>query len=356
VATRTAKQTSPARPATRRGFRWGRSTDERLLGLELRELDVRIESTWVEDVRDELHANLERRGLVFRPHTWVSNDWFTPQGVTGFAVPFFLLHPRLIKLERSQLLEVDGGTRETCLKTMRHECGHAMQNAYRLNRRRRWQQLFGRSSMRYPTGYRPDPGSRDYVQHLRLYYAQSHPDEDFAETFAVWLSAPNVWRRRYRGWPALDKLEYVNELMEQVGASAPPVRKRSRPDELGTISQTLGEYYRARRKHYSPGSSYPDVHGADLIRLFSDEPRHASRMHASAFIRRNRREIRALVARWTGEYQFTLEHMLDDMIARCRVLKLRAVGPERKLLLDFAMLLTVRTIHFLYSRRNWIPL
>lgn len=344
------------RPAARRGFRWARSSDERLLGLQLRQLDVRLDDTWVADVLDELHANLDRRGFRFQPHVWVSNDWFTPQGVPGFAVPFFLLHPRLARLERKQMLEVDGGTRETCLKNMRHECGHAIQNAYRLNRRRRWQQLFGRSSTPYPQGYRPNPASRRHVQHLRLYYAQSHPDEDFAETFAVWLQPPSVWKKRYAGWPALKKLEYVDEVMSEIRDKPAPVRNRRQVDALRTLRQTVGRYYQAKRRHYSPGESYPDVYSADLRRLFSDDPKHAQREKASAFLRRNRREIRELVARWTGEYQFTLDHVLDDMISRCRDLKLRAVGSERALRMDFAMLLTVRTIHFLYSRRNWIPL
>lgn len=322
----------------------------------MRELGVRVENTWVAEVLDELSLNLERRGVTFRPHSWVSNDWFSPQGVPGFAIPFYLLHPRLMRLERGQMLEVDGGTREACLKNMRHECGHAIQNAYRFNRRRRWQQLFGKSSTRYPSGYRPDPGSREHVQHLRLYYAQSHPDEDFAETFAVWLQSPSVWRRRYARWPALKKLEYVDELMAGIADVRAPVRNRRQVDALNTLKQTLGTYYRAKRKHYSPGKSYPDVYSADLRRLFSDQPRHARHELASAYLRRNRREIRELVARWTGEYQFTLDHVLDDMISRCRELKLRAVGPERKLRMDFAMLLTVRTIHFLYSRQNWVPL
>ncbi|MHC4845396.1 MAG: putative zinc-binding metallopeptidase [Planctomycetota bacterium] len=319
-------------------------------------MDVRIEHTWTADVLDELRANLDRRGVSFRPHTWVSNDWFTPQGVPGFAIPFYLLHPRLARLERKQMLEVDGGTRESCLKNMRHECGHAIQNAYRLNRRRAWQKLFGRSSAPYPQGYQPNPASRNHVQHLRLYYAQSHPDEDFAETFAVWLQPPSIWRRRYKGWPVMKKLEWVDEVMAEIADAPAPVRNRRHVDSLKTLEQTLGAYYEAKRRHYAPGESVPDVYSADLKRLFSDDPRHARRELASAFLRRNRRDIRELVAYWTGEYQFTLDHVLDDMIARSRELKLRAVGAERKLRMDSAMLLTVRTIHFLYSRRNWIPL
>ena len=64
------------------------------------------------------------------------------------------------------------------------------------------------------------------------------------------------------------------------------------------------------------------------------------------------------VARWTGENQLTLDAVLDDMISRCRELDLRAVGSEQKLVMDFTVLLTAKTMHALFgpSRRKWIAL
>ena len=240
------------------------------------------------------------------------------------------------------------------MKILRHECGHAIQHSYALHRRRRWQELFGKSSQKYPDYYRPNPASRRYVQHLRLYYAQSHPDEDFAETFAVWFQPRAVWRKRYAGWPALKKLEYVDELMEELKTQSPLVHSRTQVEPLRAIKQTLREYYAEKQSIYQ--SSYPDVYDRDLMRLFSRDPKHQQYELASKFLRRNRSEIRRLVSRWTGEYQFTLEQVLKEMIGRCGELKLRAVGSERKLCMDFAVLLTVKTMHFLYSRKNWIAL
>lgn len=303
---------------------------------------------------EELYAELERRDLCFRPHVWLSHDWFSPDGVPGIAISFYLAHPRLMRLERSQMLEVEGGSREECMKILRHECGHAIQHAFQLQRRRHWQQLFGKSSQKYPDFYRPNPTSRHYVQHLRLYYAQSHPDEDFAETFAVWLQPRAVWRKRYAGWPALKKLEYVAELAEELKGARPVVRTRRHIDPLRTIRKTLREYYTEKRERYQ--LSYPDIYDRDLTRLFSNDPKHRNHERASKFLRRNRTEIRRLVSRWTGEYQFTLEQVLNDMIGRCRELKLRAVGSERKLRMDFAVLLTVKTVHSLYGRKNWVAL
>jgi len=155
-----------------------------------------------------------------------SAKWFSPADVPGVALPFYLAHPRLIKLERSRMLYVEGATLETCMQYLRHEIGHAILHAYRLNRRRRWQRTFGSSSKPYPRAYQPNPASRRYVHHLPGWYAQSHPEEDFAETFAVWLRPHSGWRRRYRGWPALKKLEYVDSLMTELTGRVQLARRR----------------------------------------------------------------------------------------------------------------------------------
>ena len=334
---------------------WEDLTDSELLGVRLRDLGVRIEGTWIEECLAELYGELERRDIRFRPYAWLSSDWFVPDRVTGIAIPFYLAHPRLMKLERKQMLEVEGGTRGEMMKILRHECGHALDNAYGLSREALRRELFGDPSKRYPEHYRPNPASRRHVQHLRLYYAQSHPLEDFAETFAVILaSRAGGWRKRYAEWPVLRKLEYVDQLLDRLRGSAPRHLSREKPDSLPTLGMTLREYYADKHQRYLV--SYPDIYDRDLRRLFSDDPKHARRELASKFLRRNRTEIRRLVANWTGEYQFTLEQVLNDMIGRSRELKLRAAGPERRLKMDFAVLLTVKTVDFHYSRRNWFAL
>lgn len=335
---------------------WHRLSNEKLLRLRLKDLPLRIEGTWLEEMVQKLYGELEDRGIVFRPHVWLSDDWFSPADVPGFAIPFYLVHPRLRRLERDQLLDVEGASRFECMKILRHETGHAIQHAYQLQRRRKWQALFGKSSTRYPEYYRPNPASKRYVQHLRLWYAQSHPDEDFAETFAVWLRPRSDWRRRYAGWPALRKLQYVDELMAEIGTAKPLVNSRREVEPLHRIRRTLAEHYDQRRRKYTV--KFPNIYDADLRRLFSEEQRHRRNETAAAFLRRNRAEIRRLVAKWTGEYQYTLNIVLDDMIGRCRDLRLRVAGPERDVLMQFAVLLTVKTMHYLYApgRRERIPL
>lgn len=335
---------------------WATWSNDRLLELRLKDLDLTLEGTWLEGCLATLHEELERRSIRLRPHAWLSDEWFAPDTTPGIAIPFYLAHPRLMRLERSQILDVEGGTVPECMRILRHEAGHAVQHAWQLQRRRRWQQLFGRSSTRYPAYYRPNPASKHYVQHLRLWYAQSHPDEDFAETFAVWLRPRSDWRKRYADWPALRKLEYVDELMAEIGDTTPLLRTRRTVDPLHRLSRTLAHHYQARRSLYS--IEFPTIYDRDLRRIFSDDPRHRRSPAASTFLRANRARIRQMVGKWTGEYQLTLDAVLGDMIGRCRQLKLRAVGPARQLRMDFTVLLTVKTMHSLYSpsRRDWIAL
>ncbi|MFQ5847656.1 MAG: putative zinc-binding metallopeptidase [Candidatus Methylomirabilales bacterium] len=318
------------------------------------DLDVRIEQTDLEDRIKQLYGELEDRGLQFRPHFWLSDDWFTPDDVPGTAIPFYMAHPRLARLELNQMLEVEGGTPEWCMRILRHETGHAIENAYLLRRRRRRQKLFGKSSEPYPEFYTPRPYSKSFVLHLDTLYAQSHPDEDFAETFAVWLYPESMWKERYAGWPALKKLEYIDELMREIAGRKPLVVSKGRVDPLSRLRRTLRKHYKEKRGHY--GLEYPNFYDRDLRRLFSDAPEFAGNMSAAGFLHRVRKEVRRKVAGWTGEYQYTIDQVLEDVIERCRELKLRLAGPEDQTKLDFTVLLTVQTMNYLHSGRHRVAL
>jgi hypothetical protein len=330
--------------------------DDELLRLRLKDLRVTVEGTWLEDQLHHLYDELAQRGLRLRPHGWMSDEWFSPSSTPGIAIPFYLAHPRLMRLERKMILEVEGGNERDCQRILRHEAGHTVQHAYQLQRRRRWRELFGASSTRYPRFYRPNPASKNHVQHLRLWYAQSHPDEDFAETFAVWLRPRYDWRKRYAGWPALKKLEYVDELMAEIAPQKPVLTRRLKVDPLSRLTHTLAEHYARKKAYYA--NDTPRYYDRELLRIFSADPAHRNAPAASTFLRKNRAKIRQMVAKWTEEYQLTLDHVLDDMIDRCRELGLRAVGREHQLRIDFTLLLTAMTVHSLYdpSRRRWFAL
>jgi hypothetical protein len=344
----TAADRQDAEPA------WGSWTNEQLLNLPMSQLGVTLDGSFLADQIQQLYAELDARQLRFRPHCWVSNEWFTPDGVPGIAVPFYLAHPRLAKLELDQMLEVEGGTPEWCMRILRHEAGHALENAYRLRRLRSRQQVFGRSSEPYPKYYSPRPYSRSFVRHLDVWYAQSHPDEDFAETFAVWLTPDASWADRYKGWPVLKKLQYVEGLMQGLRGLAPKVVTREEIDPLAALKKTLREHYARKRKHY--GTERPSLYDPDLKRLFSDAPAHAAHPSAATFLNRFRKEVRRKVAAWTGEYQYTIDQVLEDMMQRCRQLHLRLPLAEEQAKLDFTILLTVHTLNYLRSGRHKVAL
>jgi hypothetical protein len=159
-----------------------------------------------------------------------------------------------------------------------------------------------------------------------------------------------MWRQRYAGWPALKKLEYVDELMQEVGPLRPLVRSRERVEPISRMRRTLRSHYRDKRERY--GLDYPNVYDADLRRLFSDGPEFAQNPSAAVVLARIRRDVRRTVARWTGEYQYTIDQVFDDIIARCRELKLRLVQSEERTRIDFTILLTVQTMNYLHSGRH----
>jgi len=328
-------------------------TDQELLDLRFCDLDLKIAKTFLQGRIRMLYDELEARGITFKPYFWLSSEWFSPDGFPGIAIPFYLAHPRLARLEKRQMFEVEGWGERQCMRILRHETGHTLENAFRLHYRRKWQELFGSAAAAYPKYYAPKPFSRSYVQHFDMWYAQSHPSEDFAETFAVWLNPSSRWRTRYRGWPALRKLEYVNELMEEISGQKAAVSSRKQIDPLRKLTQTLREHYQARRAHYQ---KWPDFYDNDLLRLFSSESRYRKRPAASRFLRELKPELRRLVARWTGEYQYTIDQVLDDIIKRCRELRLRLTRSTELTTLESIVMVTVQTMNYLHGGHHRVAL
>jgi hypothetical protein len=332
---------------------WEALSDEHLLDLRLCDLSLSIEGTEVEERVTQVNGELAARGLV-QPHYWLSDEWFTPDGVPGVAVPFYMAHPRLARLELSQMLEVEGGDAESCLKILRHEAGHAIDNAYQLRRRPTRRRIFGLPSTPYPEYYTPKPYSKSFVQHLDHWYAQSHPDEDFAETFAVWLDPQSMWSTRYAGWPAQRKLEHVDRLMRRLAGTRPAVRSKRVMDPLHRLRKTLRDHYRRKREHY--GLDHPDFYESDLRKLFSDAPAYQRNPSAARFLDRVRKEVRSTVAGFTDSYQYTIDQLLEGIIRRCRELNLRLTDSEEATKIDFMVFLTVQTMNYLHSGRHRVAL
>jgi hypothetical protein len=328
---------------------WASLRDDELLAMRIRDLGVRIEGSELEPRVAKLYSELEARGLGLRPPCFLGDEWFSPNGVPSIALPFYLAHPRLKTLELHQMMEVEGGTPEWCAQLLRHECGHAVDHAYRFSSRRKWRAVFGNPDVDYePETYRPRPYSRSFVRHLPNWYAQAHPDEDFAETFAVWLgTTPEQWRTRYAGWKALEKLDYVDELMREAARKVPVVTGGRLRAEASKMRSTLARYYAARRKLWA--QDQPGFYDADLRRIFRDTPMGGGT--AAAFMRWKRKAIVAAVVRWTGQRKYVVDELAGKLVLRCAELGLYAPQDEVSLALDVGAYLGGLVTNHLYTGR-----
>jgi hypothetical protein len=311
----------------RKALPWTRLSDEELLKLRFCDLQLSLDRPTLRRQIVRLYKELDNRGIHFRPHVWLSEEWFSPDGVPGIAVPFYLAHPRLEKLERRIMHEAEGGNSRWCMRILRHEAGHALDNAYRLRRRKRWREVFGPASLQYPAHYKARPGSRRYVHHLGEWYAQAHPTEDFAETFAVWLKPNSSWRRSYATWPAFNKLSVVEELMTSVQGQRPPVRNRLRIEPIEENTRTLAQHYRRKLAH---NRQYRLGLADELLRrIFSPERSRKGAVRASTLLRAQQKQLTNAVARDLAMEPYSVNQILRMLIERCEALKLYVRGSRR---------------------------
>src|SRR5215472_11743315 len=328
------RRSSAARPRSRRrrapravAHAWERLSDEELLKLRFCDLKLSIGRSQLAGDLRQLYADLERRGLRVRPHVWLSEEWFSPDGVPGIAMPFYLAHPRLERLERRIMQEAEGGDSRLLMRILRHEAGHAIDNAYRLRRRRRWREVFGHASLPYPARYRARAGSRRYVHHLGEWYAQAHPAEDFAETFAVWLTPKSGWRKNYADWPALHKLKAVDELIASVRRRRAPVRNRTRIEPLDLNTRTLAQHYRRKLRHNR--MIRRGLADELLQRAFTSHPARRGAVRATTLLRTHARALSASVARALVSERYSVEQVLHMLIERTAALRLYVRGNRR---------------------------
>jgi hypothetical protein len=318
-----------ARRSRDRTVGWERLSDEQLLSLRFCDLKLSIQGTELQDAIGRLYHELALRGIRFRPHCWLAQEWFSPDGIPGIAIPFYLAHKRLMGLERRFMREVEGGNRNWLMRILRHEAGHAIDSAYRLRRLKSWRAAFGPASLPYPDTYRPRPGSRRFVQHLGAWYAQAHPTEDFAETFAVWLKPHSSWRREYVGWPAYAKLQYIDSLAQEIGGAKPPVSSRSTIEAVTHETTTLREHYAQKLARYR----LPRRSAADelLLKVFTPAPRSRASAKAASVLREMRVQLRQQIQRSGAFSEYLVHQVLRLMIARCEALNLYVRGPRREL-------------------------
>jgi hypothetical protein len=169
------------------------------------------------------------------------------------------------------------------------------------------------------------------VRHLPAWYAQKHPDEDFAETFAVWLNPHSNWREVYADWNCLNKLLYVDELVKRIGSQPPPVTANDYdPQEEEYLGTTIAEFY---RRSTPTRIQLPRVFDAALRDIFppsareSNSGKPSAEQPAAEFLRHHRRAVVGAVFYWTGLNHDLVQALEDHLEDRCAAMGLQ-VGAD----------------------------
>lgn len=322
-------------------------SEEDLLNIRICELSLKIEGTWLENCVKELYKELNSKGIKFKPECYLADEWLTPDGEPIVGIPFFLAHPELMKLEKKMMLDVEGGTKAWCMKLLRHETGHALNYAYKLYRKKRWRDIFGKFSQEYGDTYRFRPYSKRFVRHLEDYYAQYHPDEDFAETFAVWLTPGSDWENKYKGWKAISKLRYVDEVMQEIKDKEPIVKKGKKYWQFSSLRGTLKNFYKKKRQSYA--EEFPDFHDTNLKRIFSSNKKNKKAVKASDLIKTHRKGILNSVSAWTGEKKYITDELVKTLIERCRDLGLVVEEPQDEAVIKITTYVTALIMNYIYT-------
>jgi Putative zinc-binding metallo-peptidase len=290
-----------------------------ILGKPVRELGLKIEGSPVERYVQQLYRELEQKKLMkFRPPCYLTDEWGCPSGEPVIGLPFYLANPVLSQIEK-EMNDLED-SREIMMY-LRHEAGHAFNYAYRLYNRPEWKQIFGWFRRPYRDNYRPVPFSRNYVRHMAGWYAQKHPDEDFAETFAVWLTPRSGWRKKYRGWGALEKLKYMDRVAREV-ANVDPVRRKWQTDiTVDEMETTVGDFY------HRSAEEVPIVDLAtdnDLKDIFNASKRSKRARPAQQFLQQHRKSLVDKIAYWSGVQRPLIKRLIEAIEQRTGELGLLA--------------------------------
>ncbi|MDD5459555.1 MAG: putative zinc-binding metallopeptidase [Phycisphaerae bacterium] len=289
--------------------------------MKIRDFNLSIQSSALEPLVDNLYSELGAKGIKFHPPCYLADEWLCPDKEPIIGIPFFLAHPKLKAIEQKMMFEVEGGTDSSCMRLLRHEAGHALNYEYKLYKKTRWRQLFGTFSSKYSNTYYFHPYSRRFVIHLEGNYAQSHPDEDFAETFALWLTPNSSWQIKYKDWPVIKKLRYVDNVMKKISDEHPKTVSQGKPPwSASRMTSTLAAFYEKKRKLL--GTEFKGFYDDSLMKLFSQKQSSSSAYHASKILKQYRRQIADNISIWTGHRKYDVYQLINNLISRCDSLEL----------------------------------
>jgi hypothetical protein len=319
-----------------------------LLQARIKDLRLHLKDTPLEKYIAKLYEELEAKGISLKPECYLSDQWGCPSEVPVIGIPFYLADPNLVRIEDA--LGAGAEDEEDIMMFLRHEAGHAFNYAYKLYETEEWKKQFGDYTKPYLESYKPRPFSRKYVVHITGWYAQKHPDEDFAETFAVWLTPGSDWETKYKSWGALKKLQYVGQVVAALGRAAPIVTLGERDMEVEQMEETVLDHYRQRMLEDKVEISIGDHLDQDLNELFEAEG--VGNAGADTLVRAERQSLLAAVTQYSGVSRGVATSVLDHLLERVAALKLTVHRDEaREYMTRLTALLTTLAMNFVYTDR-----
>lgn len=316
-----------------------------MLSRKINELALQIQGTRVEAAIQQLYRELDAAGIAFKPKCYLADEWGCPQGVPVIGIPFYLADPKLCRLE-CDMTGVEAEDDAEVMMYLRHEAGHAFNYAYLLHTDPQWRKVFGPYSRPYSDAYKPVPFSARFVRHIPGWYAQKHPDEDFAETFAVLITPDSNWRERYGHTPALSKLQYVEQLIARHGQKPPIVTDETLDVPVEEMAITLGEWYGAPAEAPEETPALPAILNEDLRTLFPG----AEGMPAAGVLRQNRSRLVRDINYWTGLERHVLRNLINELLVRVEALDLKVESDKKEeRLRSLSIFITTLTMNYLYT-------
>jgi hypothetical protein len=323
-----------------------------LLNSRICDLGLQIPGSPVERLVQKVVRELDGKRIRFKPDFYLTDSWGCPNEVPVVGIPFYLADKRLARIEEEQTGDLED--EQTVLMFLRHELGHALNYAYRLWKEPGWPEAFGSFTRPYRDAFQPNPSSREFVRHIShsqygRNYAQKHPDEDFAETFAVWLTPRSNWRRRYRFWPALRKLRYVDSIMRQIRNRKPRRTDGKLLNPVEALDMPLAEHYGQRTERYRMAAQgYVD----DRLRETFPPVKGKTLIPATVLIDRHGGHLVELISRWAELDQNEIRSILAKLRARAEALELvynkRHQGDK---VLELGAMATSLAMDFVYTGR-----
>ena len=333
--------------------------ESNLFGAPIRDLNLAIENTRLAPLIGEFLEELKVKGItLLTPKFHLSAEWGVPFGSIAIGIPFYLAKPELTELHGEEVGHIEGFSPPDILRYLRHEMGHVVNYAYKLYDSEQWVLIFGSITQPYVEDYRPQPFSRRYVRHLPGWYAQKHPDEDWAETFAVWMSPDRNWRTEYAKWPsALAKLEYCDRIMAELRERNPVVTSEELDEDVGELDYSLRDYYQQQPAEDEPS---PGLDG-DLRTIFDDlalpaeGPAATETRPAGTLIRRLERPLMAQVFRWTGHFPERTRSLMRHLAQRAEALsQVYPKEAENEVIVGVTILITSLAMNYVH-RGSYFP-